>query len=90
MSDEHDALLLHEFARSQRPLADAQFVAQVRERLPVFCMRRLLGVVIGGALLAISAGLAFGVVAPLRMRNAGLVVLGALGVTLWTLLGGSR
>jgi hypothetical protein len=57
MSDERDALLLHEFARSQRPLADAQFVAQVRGRLPVFCVRRLLG---------------------------------ALGVTLWTILGGSR
>jgi hypothetical protein len=86
MSDERDALLLHEFARSQRPLADAQFVAQVRERLPVFCVRRLLGVVIAGALLAISAGLTFGVVAPLRMRNAGLVALGALGVALWTII----
>ena len=90
MPDERDALLLREFARSQRPLADAQFVAQVRERLPVFSVGRLLGVVIGGALLAVSAGLTFGIVAPLRMRNAGLVGLGALAVALCTILGSSR
>ena len=86
MSDERDALLLHEFARSQRPLADAQFVARVRERLPVLSVRRLLGVVVAGALLAICTGLSFGIVAPLRMRNAGLVALGALGIALWTIV----
>jgi hypothetical protein len=90
MLDERETLLLHEFARSQRPLADARFVAQVRERLPVFPARRLLGVALGAALRAIFTGLSFGVVAPLRMRNAGLVVLAALGVALWTVLGGSR
>jgi hypothetical protein len=90
MPDERETLLLREFARSQRPLADAQFVAQVRERLPVFSARRLLGVVLGAALRAIFTGLSFGIVAPLRMRNAGLVVLAALGVALWTVLGGSR
>jgi hypothetical protein len=47
-------------------------------------------VMLGGALRAIFTGLSFGIVAPLRMRNAGLVVLAALGVALWTLLGGSR
>ena len=86
MPDERDALLLREFARSQRPLADAQFVAQVRERLQVFSARRLLSAALAGALLAISTGLSFGIVAPLRMRNAGLVALGAVGVALWTLL----
>jgi hypothetical protein len=90
MPDDRDALLLREFARGQRPLADAQFVAQVRERLQVFSVRRLLGVTIAGALLAISTGLSFGVVAPLRMRNAGLIALGAVGVVLWTLLGSSH
>jgi hypothetical protein len=90
MPDERDTLLVREFARSQRPLADAQFVAQVRERLQMFSARRLLGVVLAGVLRAIFTGLSFGIVAPLRMRNAGLVVLAALGVALWTLLGGSR
>jgi hypothetical protein len=90
MPDERDALLLREFARSQRPLADAQFVAQVRERLQLFSARRLLGVVLAGALRAVFTGLSFGIVAPLRMRHAGLVALAALGVALWTLLGSSR
>jgi hypothetical protein len=90
MPDERDTLLVREFARSQRPLAEAQFVAQVRERLQMFSARRLLGVVLAGVLRAIFTGLSFGIVAPLRMRNAGLVVLAALGVALWTLLGGSR
>ena len=32
MPDERDVMLLREFARSQRPLADAQFVAQALAR----------------------------------------------------------
>lgn len=90
MSDERDALLLREFARSQRPLADAQFVEHVTERLQLLSARRLLGVALAGALRAISTGLSFGIVAPLRMRNAGLVALAALGVVLWSILGSSR
>lgn len=86
MPDERDALLLREFAQSERPLADAQFVAQVRERLHVLSARRLLGVAVAGTLRAIFTGLAFGVVAPLRMRHAGLVALAALGLALWTLV----
>jgi hypothetical protein len=86
MPDERDALLLREFARSERPLADAQFVAQVTGRLQVFSVRRLLAVVVAAPLRAIFTGLAFGVVAPLRMRHAGLVALGALGFALWTVL----
>ncbi len=90
MPDERDALLLREFARSQWPLADAQFVAQVRERLQVFSARRLMGVALAGALRAIVTGLSFGIVAPLRMRNAAFIALVALGVTLWTIVGSSR
>jgi len=86
MLDERDPMLLREFARSQRPLADMQFLAQVTERLPVFSARRLLAVAVGGPLRAIFSGLSFGVVAPLRMRHAGLVVLTALGLTLLTLV----
>lgn len=86
MPDERDALLLREFAQSERPLADAQFVAQVRERLHVLSARRLLGVVIGGTLGALFTGLSFGIVAPLRMRHAGLVAMAALGLALWTLV----
>jgi hypothetical protein len=89
MPDERDAVLLREFAVSQRPLADAQFVTQVRERLHVYSARRLLGVALSGVLRAIFTGLSFGIVAPLRMRHAGLVALAALGIALWTILKGS-
>jgi hypothetical protein len=86
MLDDRDAMLRREFARSERPLADAQFVAQVTERLQVFSARRLLAVVVAGPLRAIFTGLAFGVVAPLRMRHAGPVVVAALGLVLWSIL----
>jgi len=89
MPDDQDALLLREFARSERPLADAQFVAQVTERLQGFSARRLLAVAVAGPLRAIFTGLAFGVVAPLRMRHAGLVALGALGLALWSIFNSS-
>ncbi|HVH82704.1 MAG TPA: hypothetical protein VM713_00160 [Steroidobacteraceae bacterium] len=86
MLDDRDALLVREFAKSQRPLADAQFVAQVTERLHVYSVRRLLGVVLSGVIRAVGAGLSFGVVAPLRMRHAGLAALAALGIVLWNLV----
>jgi hypothetical protein len=89
MPDERDPRLLREFARSERPLADAQFVARVTERLPQFSARRLLSVVVAGSLRAIFTGLAFGVVAPLRMRHAGLAALAALGLALWSILNSS-
>ena len=89
MQDERDALLLREFARSRRPLADAQFVRQVRDRLPVFSARRLLAVALSGMIRAVFTGLSFGIVAPLRMRHAGLVALAALGLALCTLVGRS-
>jgi hypothetical protein len=90
MQDERDALLLREFARSQRPLADAQFVRQVRERLQVFSASRLLAVALSGMIRAVFTGLSFGIVAPLRMRHAGLVALAALGFALWTIVRGSQ
>jgi hypothetical protein len=90
MQDERDALLLREFARSQRPLADAQFVRQVRERLQVFSASRLLAVALSGMIRAVVTGLSFGIVAPLRMRHAGLVALAALGFALWTIVKGSQ
>lgn len=90
MQDERDALLLREFARSQRPLADAQFVRQVRERLQVFSASRLLAVALSGMIRAVFTGLSFGIVAPLRMRHAGLVALAALGFALWTIVKGSQ
>ena len=86
MLDERDPLLQRAFAQSHRPLADAQFVAQVSERLQVFSARRVLAVAVGGPLRAIFTGLSFGVVAPLRMRHAGLVALTALGFALWALV----
>ena len=86
MLDDRDALLVREFAKSQRPLADAQFVAQLRERLPPYSGHRLLGVVLAGVVRAISTGLSFGLIAPLRMRHAGLAALAALGIVLWNLV----
>ncbi len=86
MQDERDALLLREFADSQRPLADAQFVAQVSERMPLLFARRLLAAALAGALRAIFTALSLGIIAPLRMRHGGLVALAALGVALWTIL----
>lgn len=90
MQDERDAFLLREFARSQRPLADAQFVREVRERLQVFSLSRLLAVALSGMIRAVFTGLSFGIVAPLRMRHASLVALAALGFALWSLVKGSR
>jgi hypothetical protein len=89
LDEERDAMLLREFAQSERPLADAQFVSEVTERLPVLSGRRLLAVAVAGPLRAVFTGLSFGVVAPLRMRRAGLVALAALGFALWSVLNSS-
>jgi hypothetical protein len=58
--------------------------------LHVFSLGRLLGVALSGALRAVFTGLSFGIVAPLRLRHAGLVVLAALGIALWTIVRSSR
>ena len=86
MPDERDPQLLREFALSERPLADAQFVAQVRERLPPFSAARAAAVAASGTLCALFAALSFGIVAPLRMRHAGLAALGAFALALWSLV----
>jgi hypothetical protein len=90
MLDERDPLLLREFARGQRPLADAQFVAQVRGRLQVFSAGRLLAVALGGVVRAVSTGLSFGIVAPLKLRYAGLAAIAALELAVWAIVESSR
>lgn len=89
MSDEPDALVLRRFAESYRPLADARFVAEVSARLPAYSVGRVLRTGLGAVLTAMFAGLSFGIVRPLRLRNAGFVALAALGVCLWSILQGS-
>lgn len=86
MLDERDALLVREFTQSQRPLADAQFVAQVIERLPFYSLQRLLGVAASGVVKAVFTAFSFGVAAPLKMRHAGPVGLAALGFALWSIV----
>lgn len=89
MPDEPDALLLRRFAESHRPLADAQFVARVAARLPAYSLRRALAGAGTAALRGVFAGVAFGLVRPLRLRNAGVVALAALGMCVWSVLQGS-
>jgi hypothetical protein len=86
MQDERDPGLLRHFAASARPLADAQFVARVAERLHVYSGRRLLAAALRGAGFGVRAGVSFGIVAPLKLRHAGLVALAATGVAIWTLV----
>jgi hypothetical protein len=86
MLDERDALLVREFAQSQRPLADAQFVAQVIERLPFYSLERLLAVAASGVVEAIITAFSFGVAAPLKMRHSGPVAFAALGLALWSIV----
>jgi hypothetical protein len=81
MSDELDGQLLRLFADSQRPLADAQFVAQLSERLGHASAASVL------ATLRAAFGLAFrgmlrGAAAPLRLRYAGLVALTGAALSL--------
>jgi hypothetical protein len=78
MPDELDIMLLRRFAESRLPLHDAQFVAQVGARLPARSWRHGLPAAFGGALQAALIGLSIGIVAPLRLRNAGVVAIGAL------------
>ena len=86
MQDERDLELLRHFAGSVRPLADAQFVARVSERLPAYSGRRLLTAALTGAGFGVGSGVSFGIVAPLRLRRAGLVALAAIGIAIWTLV----
>jgi len=78
MPDELDTLLLRRFAESRVPVHDAQFVAQVVARLHARSWRHGLLAAFGGALQAALTGIFIGIVAPLRLRNAGVVALGVL------------
>jgi hypothetical protein len=90
MQDERDRQLLRHFAASQRPLADAQFAAQVTRQLHRYSLRRALGAALHGAVRGTLTGLGIGIAAPFRLRHAGLVTLAAAGVVVWTILLSSR
>lgn len=86
MSDELDPLLLLAFAQSERPFPGAEFVArvaaQMRPRGSVPGIAWALADVMAVVLRALVAGL----VAPLRLRYAGLVAFAGALVALWSLL----
>jgi hypothetical protein len=86
MSDELDPLLLRAFALSERPLADAEFVArmtaQLRPRGSVAGIARALPAAVAVMLRA----LAIGITAPLRLKHAGLLALAAVAVAICTVL----
>jgi hypothetical protein len=86
MPDEPDALLLRRFAESRRPLADAQFVAQLAARLPAYSLRRSLTMALNGTVRSVFAGVSFGLVGPFKLRNAGVVALAALGMVVFSLV----
>lgn len=89
MRDELDGRLLRHFAASQRPLADAQFVAQVTRQLQARAGADGLVRALHAAVRAILSGLAIGIAAPLRLRYAALLALTAAAVTLGSALLGS-
>jgi hypothetical protein len=89
MQDELDPQLLRSFAENQRPLADAQFVARVSAQLHAGASLRSLGAGLRAAVRATFSGLLIGLVAPLRLKYAGLVALAGAAVTVWTLLQGA-
>jgi hypothetical protein len=86
MSDELDPLLLRAFAHSERPLPDPEFVARVVAQLRP--RASLAGTVraLFAAMAVVLRALATGVAAPLRLKYAGLGVLAATLVTVWSLL----
>lgn len=89
MQDELDPQLLRSFAESQRPLADAQFVACVSAQLHAGASLRGLAAGLRAVVRATFSGLLIGIVAPLRLKYAGLVALAGAAVTVWTLLQGA-
>ena len=85
MQDELDALLQRRFAESRQPLADARFVAAVTAQLPAYTLRRALAAAVTAVVGAIGTGLTFGIVAPLKLRNAGVIAVTAAGVAAWSI-----
>jgi hypothetical protein len=86
MPDELDTRLLRWFEDSRQPLADAQFVARVTARLPGQRGARASFSSARSAIAAIRSGVVTGITAPLRLRHAGLMILTAAVVTLWSAL----
>lgn len=86
MRDELDGQLLRRFAASQRPLADAQFVAQVMRQLHTRSGLDTFARALHGAVRAILNGVAVGIASPLRLRYVGLLALAAAAVTLGSAL----
>jgi hypothetical protein len=84
--DELDPVVFRAFARCEQPLPDAEFVARLREqlrpRLSLAGIAEVLPAAIGGAL----DGLVTGILAPFRLRYAGLVSLATALVVLWSLM----
>jgi hypothetical protein len=84
MPDELDPQLLRWFAQTRQPLIDAQFTAQVvaqlqrtrRVQLSLSAAREITATIV--------AAVTTGIRAPLRLRHAGLLVIAAAAVTLWT------
>jgi hypothetical protein len=85
MPDELDVRLLRCFASSRQPLTDPPFVVRVMAQLPSGGGRGW-GNAVRGAALAMWTGLAAGIAAPLRLRYAGIMALGLVVVTLWSVL----
>jgi hypothetical protein len=88
MSDELDRQLLRHFAQSQQPLEEAQFLAQVTAHLHGRSGRRVRAHPLRSIAAVILSGLATGIAAPLRLRHAGLMALGAAALTVWATLQG--
>jgi hypothetical protein len=86
MPDELDTQLLRWFGESRQPLIDAQFVARVTAHLQGARSARVRFSSGRSVIVTILSGLAMGIAAPLRLRHAGLMILAAAGVTLWTAL----
>jgi hypothetical protein len=86
MPDELDPLLLRTFAQSQRPLADADFVARVMSRVPAGGSLRGAAATLAVAAAIGLRGLASGIAAPLRLRYAGLAALAGALITALSLL----
>lgn len=86
MSDELDPMLLRAFAQSQRPLPDAEFVARVAAQIRPRGSLHGIASALAGAMAVVFGSLATGLIAPLRLRYAGLVAFAGAAVTVWSLL----
>ena len=84
MPDELDPQLMRWFAQTREPLSDERFMARVTARLPVQRLHWPSFSSAGAILATVLGAVAIGIRAPLRVRHAGLMVLAAAAVTLWS------